>query len=545
MKMKDEHRSILAAGLSFAVLIGWYFLFGQHQMQPMPPAATVANQPTSETSATAPVFDPAKKDQNQTYAPKPETTKVTETLVKTLEWTSHGGRLSRVQLKGFHQDVKKDSPLINLISSENEKALDVVCRSCNTELPRDDLYQQTSADQDSIVFEGENEGLKVTKQYQWDDTGYLFQLKVIVENKKKEDFQGQLGLGWIAQQLPPPPPSTFSFLKGPGNHRGFLYKSVKKVVHKEKAGETIELGGEVPWVGIADRYFLISLIANRVSADEFISLKPDGNFLHMSLYPAAVKIPAGGRHEESYSFYLGPKDRNSLAAAHVGLEDAIDYGWFAILALPILKLLQYFYAAVKNWGVTIILLTLFIKILTNPLTVKSMKQMREMQKLQPKINALKEKYKNDRQALNAETMALFRQHKINPAGGCVPMLLQMPIYVVLYKVLYNAIELYHAPFFGIYRDLSAPDPYLILPILLGILMVMQQKLTPSPSADPAQKQMMMIMPIMFTGFMLFLPVGLVIYIFVNTFFSVFQQGMYQKGLRWRDLLRGNFKPTQA
>ena len=191
----------------------------------------------------------------------------------------------------------------------------------------------------------------------------------------------------------------------------------------------------------------------------------------------------------------------------------------------------------------ILLLTIFVKVLMNPLTIKSMKQMKEMQRLQPRLAELKEKFKNDKQRLNMETMQLFKSHKVNPMGGCLPMLLQMPIYISLYKVLYNSIEIYHAPFFGFYKDLSAPDPWFILPILLGVSMVLQQKMTPSPSADPAQQQMMMLMPVMFTAFMLFLPLGLVLYIFVNTAMSVTQQWMYRKDIRWRDILRGRFLPV--
>ncbi|MFA5812515.1 MAG: membrane protein insertase YidC, partial [bacterium] len=144
-----------------------------------------------------------------------------------------------------------------------------------------------------------------------------------------------------------------------------------------------------------------------------------------------------------------------------------------------------------------------------------------------------------------ETMQLFRAHKVNPMGGCLPMVLQLPIYIALYKVLWSSIELYHAPFFWFYRDLSAPDPYLITPILLGVFMVAQQLLTPSASADPAQKRMMMLMPIMFTGFMLFLPVGLVIYILVNTGMSVTQQWMYNKGIGFMDLIRGRLGAKPA
>ena len=206
--------------------------------------------------------------------------------------------------------------------------------------------------------------------------------------------------------------------------------------------------------------------------------------------------------------------------------------------------MQLFYSVIRNWGIAIILLTVFVKLLMNPLTVKSMKQMKEMQKLQPQLAALKGKHQNDKQRLNMETMQLFKTHKVNPMGGCLPILLQMPIYIALYKVLYNSIELYHAPFFWFYKDLSAPDPYFILPVLLGISMVAQQKLTPSASVDPAQRQMMMIMPVMFTAFMLFLPLGLVVYIFVNTVMSVAQQWMYQKGIRWRDVFR-RFKSGAA
>jgi len=167
-----------------------------------------------------------------------------------------------------------------------------------------------------------------------------------------------------------------------------------------------------------------------------------------------------------------------------------------------------------------------------------MKSMKEMQKLQPKLKELKEKYKNDKERINIETMKLFKAHKVNPMGGCLPMLLQFPIYIALYKVLWNSIELYRAPFFWFYQDLSAPDPYFIMPVLLGVSMWLQQKLTPSATADPAQAKMMQIMPIMFTAFMLFLPSGLVLYIFVNTIMGVMQQWMMNKDLRFRDLVRG-------
>ena len=166
--------------------------------------------------------------------------------------------------------------------------------------------------------------------------------------------------------------------------------------------------------------------------------------------------------------------------------------------------------------------------------------MKAMQQLQPRLKKLQEKYKDDKARLNQETMQLFKTHGANPAGGCLPMLLQFPVYIALYRVLWNSIELYHAPFFWFYKDLAAPDPYYITPVLLGLFMVLQQKLMPSASADPAQKKMMMLMPVMFAGFMLFLPMGLVLYILVNTVTSVAQQYLYNNDIRLRDAIRGKF-----
>ena len=201
-------------------------------------------------------------------------------------------------------------------------------------------------------------------------------------------------------------------------------------------------------------------------------------------------------------------------------------------------LLQLFYKVVHNYGLAIIILTVLIKLLLNPINKKSLQSMKGMQALQPRLKEIREKYGKDKERMNTETMQLFKAHKINPMGGCLPMLLQIPIYIALYNVLWNSVELYHAPFFWFYKDLSAPDPYLITPILLGITMFIQTKMTPSASADPAQQKIMMIMPIMFSGFMIFLPMGLVVYILVNTGMTILQQWMYKNDIRFRDLLRG-------
>ncbi len=535
--MNSQGRSLLAAALSLLILIGWFYFFGSG---PTPPVATPAPTaaPAPETTAAAPVSVPTPAKPKVSLEAERHLTR--ETDLQSLGWTNRGATLEKVFLKKYRQDVRKESPPISLVSPEGDRPLEILCDPCNAPLPEADTYRLVSESETSVVFEATNGPLVVRKEYEWKKDHYLLGLKVTVENLSETQFQGRLGLGWAARQHPSGPKGMLDFLKGPGNRRTLLYKLGTKVEHLGEKQESSQVQGMIPWGGIEDRYFLISLVARRVSSDQLLRYREGEKQVELSLFPGAITIPAGGKHEEAYSVYLGPKSRDALKIAGVGLEEAVDYGWFSVLAIPILKLLQIFHMGVRNWGLAVIVLTLFAKLLMNPLTIKSMRQMKEMQKLQPKLAELKEKYKNDKQRLNMETMALFRTHKVNPMGGCLPMILQMPIYIALYKVLYNSIELYHAPFVGFYRDLSAPDPYFILPILLGISMVAQQKLTPTPSADPAQKQMMMIMPVMFTAFMLFLPLGLVLYIFVNTVASVLQQWMNQRDLRWRDLFRRRF-----
>ncbi len=251
-------------------------------------------------------------------------------------------------------------------------------------------------------------------------------------------------------------------------------------------------------------------------------------------------IPAGGGVTQSFKIYGGPKEIGALKK--VGLGRAINYGFFSVVAVPILYMLKFFYMIVRNYGVAIILLTIFIKMLLHPITKSSMQSMRKMQLLQPQIKALREKYKGDSQRINVEMMQLFKTNKVNPMGGCLPMVLQIPIYFALYKVLWNSIELYQAPFIWFYHDLSAPDPYFVTPILLGVSFFLQQKLTPNPAADPAQRKLMMFMPVMFSAFLFFLPSGLVIYILINTLFTVLQQWLMNRGLGFRDLLRGQIQP---
>ena len=230
-----------------------------------------------------------------------------------------------------------------------------------------------------------------------------------------------------------------------------------------------------------------------------------------------------GRETYSFEIYVGPKDINVLKKAEVGLEDSIDFWIVGILAKPMLQILKWCYSLMPSWTLAIILLTVLVKLLLLPLTQKSFGQMQRMSALKPQMDAVREKYGKDKSRLNQEMMNLYKREKVNPLGGCLPMLLQMPIWIALYRTIYSSAELYQAPMGLWIHDLSAPDPFFVMPLLLGGLMFLQQKMTPTATDSQQAKMMLYLMPVMFTVFMLFLPAGMNLYILVNTMLSLLQQ----------------------
>jgi len=275
------------------------------------------------------------------------------------------------------------------------------------------------------------------------------------------------------------------------------------------------------WTALTSKYFLAALIPRDPSAGAIIRPSRKGK--------AEVGLEFSGRGQTSanaFILYAGPKQTNALKPYNVSLERAINFGWFNVIAVPLLKALLFFHSFTHNYGVAIILLTIIVKVLFYPLTGKSFQSMRQMQQLQPKIKLLQERWKNDRQKMNEEMMALYREHKVNPLGGCLPILFQMPVFIALYKVLYDAIELRHAPGLLWISDLSNRD--IPLTILMGASMYFQQKLSPS-MGDPRQAKMMLyMMPIIFTIMFVNFPSGLVLYWLVNNLLSIGQQYMIMK-----------------
>lgn len=275
------------------------------------------------------------------------------------------------------------------------------------------------------------------------------------------------------------------------------------------------------WIGVIQHYFVAAWIAPAQSTREFYTKKVDAN-----LYSAGVIVPLTSSAEsvltQEVTLYAGPQDQDKLATIAPGLDLTVDYGWLTIIATPLFWVLKTLYGWVGNWGVAIIILTVLIKLIFFPLSAASYRSMAKMRVLAPKMQRLKEQYGDDRQRMQQAMMDLYKTEKINPLGGCLPIVVQIPVFIALYWVLLASFELRQAPFFGWIHDLAAPDPFYILPVLMGATMILQTRLNPEPP-DPVQAKIMKIMPIAFSIFFFFFPAGLVLYWLVNNILSIAQQ----------------------
>ena len=287
---------------------------------------------------------------------------------------------------------------------------------------------------------------------------------------------------------------------------------------------TLRRDGPVRWLALQDKYFMSVFIPENGSS-LFSKLENE------RVVSAGLSFPVGsGEQIHKTKLYAGPKQYDILKSFEIGLEDTIDFGWFIYgswsfvkaVAKPLFSILRYIYDYTHNYGLAIILLTVGIKLLFVPLQYKSYKSMQGMQTIQPKVLALQEKFKDNKEKLNQELMKLYKEHKVNPVGGCLPMVLQMPVFIALFNILYMTIDLRQAPFMLWITDLSAQDPYYVLPVLMGVSMVVQQKIMPT-TMDPTQAKMMMILPVGLTFLFVTFPAGLVLYWVTNNVLTITQQ----------------------
>jgi len=295
-----------------------------------------------------------------------------------------------------------------------------------------------------------------------------------------------------------------------------------KLSFDDMADEDLLLNSKDGWIGLVQHYFVSAWIPKEGMSRVFYTRQLTNDLFSIGTKSALGSIAPGSSFTVDARLYSGPQTQEDLEATAPGLEYTVDYGWLTIIAAPLFWVLSAIEKLVGNWGVAIIILTILIKLAFYPLSAASYRSMAHMRELGPRLQRMKEQYGDDRQKFQQAMIELYRKEKINPMGGCLPILVQIPVFIALYWVLLGSVELRHAPFMLWIDDLSVPDPYYVLPILMGLTMIIQTKLNPTPP-DPLQARIMMIMPIVFSVFFFFFPAGLVLYWLVNNVLSIAQQ----------------------
>ncbi len=374
-----------------------------------------------------------------------------------------------------------------------------------------------------LLWSGDH-GVKVTKRFTFQRNHYLIGVDFIVDNQGSERFQANL-FGQIKRDSTPAPSSGTG---GMGIHP-FLGAAITqpddrftKFTFEEMREEPFKQQLPGGWVAMIQHYFLSAWIPAPDQSHTYSTRVTASGFNIAGFTSPAFAVDPGKQLTVSASFYGGPKDQPRLKAISPYLDLSVDYGWLWWIAQPLFKLLTWIHSFVGNWGVAIILLTVIVKLVFFKLSATSYRSMANMRKLQPKMADIREQYADDKQKQSQAMMDLYRKEKVNPLGGCLPILVQMPVFIALYWVLMESYELRHAPFILWIKDLSVMDPYFILPLLMGVSMYFMQKLNPAPP-DPMQAKIMQWMPVVFTFFFLWFPAGLVLYWLCNNLLTMAQQ----------------------
>lgn len=548
-----EKRVLLAIVLCIIVLVLWEKFFVPKR-QPAPPSTSPAVEQVPPA--------PTKPDQAKPTVPKIPTSEApapstpsfpapaahtgrdvrVETPLYRAVFTETGARLKSFVLKRYRETIEEDSPGKELVKTSRIEDLPLAFNFVDRPVAALNLAPYVADSKTSVtVSEGQNHTLtfsyeapgwlRITRQYHFVADSYLIDLSVSVENLG-DPWENAPTLSLISLPLSAGGGSRYTF-QGPSL---LVNNELEEVKFKKIKGEE-KFPGPIDWVAYTGQYFIMALLPVNLTPNhaQLEALDPATQMVGVTLIGPKIALQPGVQQQFNYKLYLGPKEVNTLKAADPRLAKAVNFGWFDIIAQPLLVCLKFFYRYLHNYGYAIILLTLLIKLLFWPLTHKSYVSMKAMKKLQPKMQKIREKYKDDKEKMNQEVMQMYRTHKVNPIGGCLPMVLQIPVFFALYRLLYSSIAIRHAPFLWWINDLAAPDrfpigvqiPYLgnglpILTVLMGMSMFAQQKMSPT-GGDPKMEKMMMMMPVVFTVFFVNFPSGLVLYWLVNNILSVGQQ----------------------
>ena len=364
-------------------------------------------------------------------------------------------------------------------------------------------------------------GLKVTKVFTFYRDSYIVNVAYIIDNASAEDWSGHQYAQF--QRTPPTDEETQQFIYTyTGGVLSTPAEPYEKIDFGDLEDQPLGVDAEGGWSAMLQHYFVSAWLPNADVNNYYYGKALGNNRYSFGFRGPQVTIAAGTQGELATRLYVGPKEQPRLEKAAPNLVLSVDYGYLTIIAEPIYWLLTKIHNVVKNWGWSIILLTLVIKLAFFHLSATSYKSMARMRKLQPRLKALKERYGDDRQKMNQAMMDIYKKEKINPLGGCLPILVQIPVFIALYWVLLESVEMRQAPWMLWIQDLSAKDPYFVLPVIMGVSMLVQQRLNPTP-LDPVQAKVMMVLPIVFTVFFAFFPSGLVLYWVVNNLISIAQQ----------------------
>ena len=541
----DMYRAFLAILISFVILLGYqYFFIGPAQQQVEPEQTTVQPQPQQQQTQPQ-VTAPQPQIQSQPAAPtvppvadqRPAQEIEIDNEVYTATISERGGVITSFLLKNFRQEKAEDSPAVNLVQTDQTQGYplsfswgSVVDRNLLYTFDRTDIEFDPTTNKATLTMRAVSpNGLEVIRTYQFHRTDYLIELQTTVVNQSGQVLQGGAALHQSSLPFSELTKASNWLFRGPSMY-GEAGHQQFKLKEFEDGPQTVQ--GAFDWVAYEGTYFMTGIIPTENA--QTITMDADDELVTIDLQAALETLAPGASNSYEYNIFYGPKKLTLLNEIGFNLGKIVYFGWFDVIAKPMLYLLNWFYSVAHNYGVAIILVTIILKAIFWPITQKGLKSMKNMQKLQPKVVKLKEKYKDDPTKMNAEMMSLYKTYKVNPLGGCLPMILQIPVFFALYKVLLQSIELRHAPFMLWINDLSAPDrlylgfdiPYLgglpVLTLLMGASMFLQQKMTPT-TADPTQARIMMFLPLIFTVMFVNFASGLVLYWFVNNLLSILQQ----------------------
>ena len=543
-----DKRTLLALGLSFLVFLVWSMLFGP---KPKDTATDKQSTPTKEQTQQKEKPQPVLEDKSTPTGPKQylvlgtgsDTGDITvETDLYIAIFSGTGPLIKSFKLKKYRSALEKSAPPKELINVKNKngggfnlgfsgKNIANINQAAY-KVNRNEIDISSGDQPKELIYTLESpEGIEIQTRFIFYADNYKIGLSVDVNNTSNSFIDDALSLNLI--HLPKKTKRSYGAFEGMALLLADKLKEVKVGKLKDK-----QFFGQISWIAREEPYFMSAIVdekSRKLTAKS--SILPDDE-IKISYITPSLNLREGQKATENFTLYFGPRDLYILKSLNKKLEKAINFGWFDIIAKPLLVSLRFFNKYLHNYGLTIILLTIIIKILFWPLTHKSYQSMKEMRKLQPMMAKIREKYKGNKQEMQKQLMSLHKTYKINPMGGCLPMIVQIPVFFALFRVLPNSIELRHAPFILWIKDLSAPDrlfsfpfqiPYMappcgipVLTIIMGASMFLQQKMTPT-TGDPAQAKMMMLLPIVFTFLFINFPSGLVLYWLVNNVLSIAQQ----------------------